>query len=289
MDDASTDSSFDIVKNKFSHLNNFNLLKNAINSGAAVAKNRGLKYACGEYVTFIDSDDFILQGYLEKLLDAARSSNADVVNSGHKKLILNADNQWQENTELNITTKKSFLSPDVKIRLQGMCRKNLIANACGKLYKHNFLKKHNLFFEPLIIDDVFFHFLVLYYVETYALIPDNLYCYRTNPYSINNDRNIEKSKKMLQEVIHITSLLTKTLQAMPKIKDDVILCDSIFQFFMSIYLDHAFVKFCNNNDIYRLIKNIDEVLLTEFDDKYPFVKYLLNSHLKKRFFIKRKN
>ncbi len=48
------------------------------NGGLSSARNAGLEVASGEYVVFVDGDDFVDAAYIEKLLDAARGSNADI-------------------------------------------------------------------------------------------------------------------------------------------------------------------------------------------------------------------
>lgn len=91
IDDGSTDSSFSICQE---YANNFPERVTVIhqqNSGAGVARNTGLKYATGDYIVFIDSDDYISQEYFEML--SQRTEDVvfiDVVNvdeSGHTQRI----------------------------------------------------------------------------------------------------------------------------------------------------------------------------------------------------------
>ena len=78
IDDGSTDNSYDILTTYKEKYNNFKIIYQE-NQGVAIARNNGLKYANGDYIIFIDSDDFITNDYLEKLYNESIITNADVV------------------------------------------------------------------------------------------------------------------------------------------------------------------------------------------------------------------
>ena len=76
VNDGSTDNSLSKLQ-KFSD----NRLKiiNQKNKGLSGARNTGIKRAIGKYITFIDSDDWISEDYLEVMVSYARKYNADIV------------------------------------------------------------------------------------------------------------------------------------------------------------------------------------------------------------------
>ena len=82
VDDCSTDNSVEIVKNyaeKFNgRLKIMNLPTNS-GTGGYLPRNRGFALSRGEYVFFVDSDDFITKTALQELYSAAKNSDADVV------------------------------------------------------------------------------------------------------------------------------------------------------------------------------------------------------------------
>src|SRR5690606_21293510 len=78
VDDGSTDTSRDILK-KFADRDNRIVIIRQRNQGVSIARNAGLAIARGEYVGFVDSDDFVDPGYFESLYTTAIEKGADIV------------------------------------------------------------------------------------------------------------------------------------------------------------------------------------------------------------------
>lgn len=78
IDDGSTDNSFKIVEKIAAEHNNIRVYSQK-NSGVSAARNTGLAYARGKYVTFTDSDDFVSKRYISMMYRAAEVSGADIV------------------------------------------------------------------------------------------------------------------------------------------------------------------------------------------------------------------
>lgn len=80
VDDASTDDSLEILREYAGRYpEKIKVLTHAVNKRQGGAKNTGLAAACGEWVGFIDSDDWVTPDYYEKLLERARETGADMV------------------------------------------------------------------------------------------------------------------------------------------------------------------------------------------------------------------
>ena len=77
VDDGSSDNSWSIVK-KIAKLDKRVVAIQQENAGAAVARNRGLDLAKGEYIGFVDSDDYVDNDYFEKLYKTAIREKADI-------------------------------------------------------------------------------------------------------------------------------------------------------------------------------------------------------------------
>lgn len=102
IDDGSTDSSPAILERYKERIT----IVHQENGGLSKARNAGLRQADGEYVLFVDSDDILLPGAIEELLDIAYKENADIVEgkvekftrdwptTGHKRKIIDVKNDF---------------------------------------------------------------------------------------------------------------------------------------------------------------------------------------------------
>lgn len=89
INDGSTDRSAEIAET-YLHDNRFQLI-NKSNGGQGQARNIGLEKAKGEYVCFIDSDDFIASEYLEILYGLLKNNSADIAQCGVNRVWENND------------------------------------------------------------------------------------------------------------------------------------------------------------------------------------------------------
>lgn len=83
VDDCSTDETRSILEHAIPSLPGARLVSPDRNSGASVARNIGIDAARGEYVTFIDGDDWMAPGYLPQLLGAIEDLGVDFVRTDH--------------------------------------------------------------------------------------------------------------------------------------------------------------------------------------------------------------
>ncbi len=84
VDDGSPDSSYDIIVENYQDKitsGALTLLRQE-NGGVSRARNLALEIASGEYVTFFDSDDMLLDGYVESVLSAIQTHSPDVIEFG---------------------------------------------------------------------------------------------------------------------------------------------------------------------------------------------------------------
>lgn len=78
VDDCSTDRSYEIAATMALADERIRVLKNEVNSGVAKTRNRGIRYAEGQYIAFLDSDDVWISEKLERQLDMIGISDAAI-------------------------------------------------------------------------------------------------------------------------------------------------------------------------------------------------------------------
>ena len=104
IDDCSTDKSVEIIQEYSKKDKRIKLIKSRENQGAAAARNKGLDIAKGEYIGFIDADDYIDLNYYEELYKKAKETNADVVKC--KRAVI-GENGVKHESYLNESVKTS--------------------------------------------------------------------------------------------------------------------------------------------------------------------------------------
>lgn len=87
IDDNSTDDSYNICLEYKKKDNRIKLIKNKVNKGVSVTRNIGIENSTGNYLTFIDSDDYVELDYIETLYNLIKEDNYDLAIVGHKKII----------------------------------------------------------------------------------------------------------------------------------------------------------------------------------------------------------
>ena len=86
IDDGSTDLSAKIIEEYILPYNNFVLVKQN-NSGVSVARNEGIKLSRGEYITFIDCDDYIEESTYKEIFSSIDQLNTDIVCFGMNRML----------------------------------------------------------------------------------------------------------------------------------------------------------------------------------------------------------
>lgn len=104
INDASTDKSLEILQEYSAKDERIKIIDFKENKGAAVARNTGIDAADGEYIGFVDSDDYIDLDFYEKLYDKAKETNADAVKG--KMRCINSDKET--GYDKNNLIKKNF-------------------------------------------------------------------------------------------------------------------------------------------------------------------------------------
>lgn len=169
------------------------------NGGLSVARNRGLEIATGEYISYLDSDDWLDTKMYETLLETAMKNEADMVKCGI--------------IETNGAAEEKITFSDVKIinNEQHKAFKNYFKGilwtiACNGLYRCDLAKKVK-FPENIVHEDNYSSGLFLYFAKKVASIPFCGYYYRVNNTGISKG----KVKRPLDKILAISKLRKELL------------------------------------------------------------------------------
>ena len=206
IDDGSTDSSLNILNEYAEHDDRFTIITQE-NQGAGAARNRGLKIAKGEYLSFLDADDFLtLKNSLEKLFIQSLETNSDICvclsnkYDNTEKKFISCD--WVKNTQ-HIKNKKIFNRDDISEYLYQFCN----IPAFTKLYKNTFIKENEVKFQEIkTCNDVYFNFYTLALASRITMLEDELITYR-----LSND---QLSKTRGAHIECVLSALTELKKAL---------------------------------------------------------------------------
>lgn len=128
VDDGSTDSSYEICKKYINKkINVFH--KN--NGGVSSARNYGLKKSKGDYIVFIDADDYVDKNYLKNLYDNIRDN--DLVVSGYKEVYSNGKVNKRN------FGKKDMTMEYIKNKFDELYLSNFLNSPFNKLYKKSLI------------------------------------------------------------------------------------------------------------------------------------------------------
>lgn len=143
INDGSTDNSLSIVENYVKNLKNVKLITKE-NEGISVARNIGLENAVGEYVCFIDSDDFYKIDFAQHFLDICYKYDLDIIR-GVYGIYDDESKQYLSHEVPNMTYANTVLKGKDFLLYSINEHSNEVVPWLG-FYKKEFLIKNNLFF-----------------------------------------------------------------------------------------------------------------------------------------------
>ena len=176
VNDGSTDGS-GLICNEYANLDSRIKVIHQENGGLSVARNTGLANTNGEYVWFIDSDDWIVENAILTLINQIRNDNADII-SFYAERFYQEQNKIERPINLKDIPATSLLNYINKY-------KEFDSSSCFQIFRVPFLKTKNiLFLEKMIHEDNFFNLTCLSQVNQIKKIPFILYSYRKREDSI---------------------------------------------------------------------------------------------------------
>lgn len=153
-----------------------------VGGGLGGARNAGMKIATGEYVAFLDSDDWIAPNALEKLYTAAQQDNADIVVCSANNTDLDGQVTGADDTSRQKPFTLKNAAPVQLLKIGGE-----MACAWRKIIRRRIFTEHNLWFpENVSAEDVACISVCFAFSKTYTQLPERLWYYRNRPGSLSN-------------------------------------------------------------------------------------------------------
>lgn len=201
VDDHSTDGSPAILNRWAAADSRFKVMSFAENRGPSAARNAALDAALGEYVAFVDSDDFIAPDFLEKLYQVAVGRDADVA----KGTLMNYD-----------PVKGASYQREI-FNLNDRIRKHkawFFMTYTSAIYRTRMLRDCGIRFDERLrfFEDPHFSITAAFHYDQVVLVDDAVYYYTDNPHSVTRASN---DTRPIQDLITGAHDLLDKMDALP--------------------------------------------------------------------------
>lgn len=185
INDGSTDNSFDVL-NKISDKDDRIVFVTQNNSGLSVTRNHGLEIAKGEYVCYLDSDDWLCENALEELYDLVQKDDLDVIFFDGKNVYENeeTDNTIADGYYTRCNDYSGvYVGTDLLLNMEeaGEYR----TSSCMQMASRDFINRNNIRFEEGILhEDNIYTFEVMMNAQRASHIGNAYYMRRVHSNSI---------------------------------------------------------------------------------------------------------
>ena len=173
VDDGSTDKSGEICDQYALKDSRIKVIHEE-NAGLGEARNRGLRIASGDYICFVDSDDWIEEDYCKELIQAAERTNSDIAICGYNECLKEGKTHKVKYDDCFTTTGKEILH--YTMTANGKYWFNI--SVWNKMYKREIIS--GLWFKSRVYEDIMYNAGSMYRANKIAYINQCLYNYRTN-------------------------------------------------------------------------------------------------------------
>ncbi len=202
VDDGSPDGCGIICDEYASRYANFKVIHKE-NAGLGMARNTGLEHVTGEYVMFLDSDDYIDKNLIEILYKNIYEKKVDVCKCGFRRInddgLTSSERKYDDEFFPGIRAKTEFLP-----RLIGSApnkKDSFEMSVWASLYKVEHIKNHNICFpseRELHAEDMVFNIEYMQYAKGVCVISDIGYNYRINMISLTTIYHPEMFEKCIK-------------------------------------------------------------------------------------------
>jgi glycosyltransferase involved in cell wall biosynthesis len=195
------------------------------NQGLGMARNTGLDYARGEFICFVDSDDYLVPDAVERCVSALEEFKADT-------LLFGRYDAFPDGTVVDDcyrVVKKHYAGEQIMDELLPelfTCGVGYGVSACSKVFSVKIFNDHKIRFKSereIISEDAFFCLDYFPKTNSVLVIPDRFYCYYKNANSLSRvyreDRQRKNNVFLMQSLLHLREMaLPETLEVYLKSK-----------------------------------------------------------------------
>lgn len=191
IDDGSSDDSFEYIKELYADEKSHTLqIISKENEGVAKTRNKGICMATGEYLSFVDQDDYLLPSYYDEYMQKVEETDAEIVVGGYQRI-----------------SEEGKVSRVEKLD-DSEWAKMVVAAPWAHVYKTDFIRENQIeFLSTGLGEDIYFNMLAYSYAERVVTIPSISYMWVDNPISVSNSKqNVISEKRsplfLLNELKH---------------------------------------------------------------------------------------
>lgn len=276
VNDCSTDNCENIIKEYIKKDNRIKLINNEKNSGVGISRNIGVNYSNAEYISFIDSDDYIENNYIEELYNSAIKYDADIVFTNNLNIVRNNIIKPYYHNRIHIWKKKlrdSWKEGISNFSVNTPEKENTpeypLVSSVNKLFRKDFIIKNNLKFNGFIVseDTEFFY---KYLVYNPKMIYNNMakYYYVQRHSSITH--SIERDNKMILDAL---SVFKNIFNFYKENNADLLQASNFYNFNSFLFVFNNY-KADNKNEFYKKCHDLMKELDVEIDrEHHAFIAY----------------
>ena len=261
--DGATDKTLDICE-EFSKQDSRFITVYRKNGGLAAARNTGLKKCTGEYIAFVDSDDYVSPDYLEVLVNAIKMNNCDISACGYILQDENGNEKYHTQYKDKLMDNEMFLN-----NMLIPVNRSYGAFVCNKLYKNEIIKKYNIRFpdeKRYLFEDHYFNYEYMKYAKRGCCTSSCVYHYiaRENTGII---RGITENNKVADKWFHYADIF------------DLIIDDS-YKGFDEFKKQIKMMKVWHSSTAARVLAYYGKNNTTEYKNMRKYIKENMIAYLK---------